>query len=178
MGEKWKQWQILFSDSDCSHEILRHLLLGRKAKIITVIVEVQSLSHVWLCDPMDCSMTSFPGLPCLLEFVQTRPSSRWCHPTTSFSVVPSSSCSQSFPASGSFPKNQLFASGAWSFGASASASVLPMNIQDCYPLGLTYLNSLLSQGLSSILSSTTVQKHQFFSANLLYGPNLTSVHDY
>ena len=150
----------------------------RKAKIITVIVDVQSLSHVWLCDPMDCSMTGFPGLHYLLEFVQTRPLSRWCHPTTSSSVVPFSSCSQSFPASGSFPKSQLFASGAWSIGASPLASVLPMNIQGWYPLGLTDLNSLLSQGFLSILSSTTVQKHQFFSASLLYGPNLTSVHDY
>ena len=91
-------------------------------------------------DPMDCSMT-FPGLHCLLEFVQTRPLSRWCHPATSSSVVPFSSCSQSFPASGSFPKSQLFASGAWSIGASPSASVLPVNIQGWYPLGLTDLNA-------------------------------------
>ena len=92
------------------------------------------------------------------------PLSRWCHPTISSSVVPFSSCLQSFPASGSFPMSQLFSSGGLSIRVSASASVLPMNIQGWFPLGLTGLISLLSKGLSRIFSNTTVQKHQFFSA--------------
>ena len=75
------------------------------------------------------------------------PSSRWCHPTISFSVVPFSSCLQSFPASGSFPMSQLFTSGGQNIGVSASASVIPMNIQDWFSLGLTGLISLQSKGL-------------------------------
>ena len=89
------------------------------------------------------------------------PSSRWCHPPISSSVVPFSSCPQSFPASGSFPMSQLFASGGQSTGVSASTSVLPMNIQDWFRLGWTGWISLQSKGLSRVLSSnTTVQKHQ------------------
>ena len=94
------------------------------------------------------------------------PSSQWCHPTVSSSVVPFSSCPQSFPASGSFQMSQLFTSGGQSIGVSASASVLPMNIQNWFPLGLTSLISLQSKGLSRIFSNTTVQKHQFFGAQL------------
>ena len=91
------------------------------------------------------------------------PLSQWYHPTISSSVVPFSSHLQAFPASGSFPMSQFFASGGQSIGVSASASVLPMNIQDWFPLGLTDWISLLSKGLSRVFSSTTVQKHQFFS---------------
>ena len=87
------------------------------------------------------------------------PLSRWCHPTISSSVVPFSSCLQSFPASGSFLMSQFFAPGGQSIGASASASVLPMNIQD-------WLISLLSEGLSRVFFNTSVQKHQFFSTQL------------
>ena len=94
------------------------------------------------------------------------PLSRWCHPTISSSVVPFSSCLQSFPASGSFPMSQLFASGSQSTGVSASASVLPMNTQDWAPLGWTGLISLQSKGLSRVFSNTTVQKHRFFGAQL------------
>ena len=93
------------------------------------------------------------------------PLSQWCHPTISSSVIPSSSCLQSFPAAGSFPMSH-FASGGQSIGVSASASVLPMNIQDWFPLGWTVLISLQSQGLSRVFSNTTVQKHQFFGAQL------------
>ena len=92
------------------------------------------------------------------------PSSRWCHPTISSSVVPFSSCLQSFPASGSFPRSQFFTSGSQSIGASASASVLPVNIQDWFPLGWTGWISLQSKGLSRVFSNTTVQKYQFFNA--------------
>ena len=89
------------------------------------------------------------------------PSSQWCHLTISSSVIPFSSCLQSFPASGSFPVSQFFTSGSRSIGASASISVLPMNSQDWFPLGLTGLISLQSKGLSRIFFNTTVQKHQF-----------------
>ena len=90
--------------------------------------------------------------------------SQWCHPNISSSVITFSSYLQSFPASGSFL--MLFASGGQSIGASASASILPMNIQDWFPLGLTDLISLQSKGLSRVFANTTVQKHQFFSAQL------------
>ena len=92
------------------------------------------------------------------------PLSRWCHPTISSSVALFSSCPQSFPASGCFSMSNFFISGGQSIEASASASVLPMNIQGWFLLGLTGLICLLSKGLSRVLSSSTVQKHQFFSA--------------
>ena len=94
------------------------------------------------------------------------PLSGWWHPTISSSVVPFSSCLQSFPASGSFPMTQLFASYGQSTGVSATASVLPMNIQDWFPLGWTGWISLQSKGPSRVFSNTTVQKHQFFSTQL------------
>ena len=94
------------------------------------------------------------------------PSSQWCHPTISSSVVPFSSWLQSFPASESFQMRQFFASGDPSIGVSSSTSVLPMNIQDWFPLGWTGWISLQSKGLSRVFSNTTVQKHQFFSAQL------------
>ena len=101
-------------------------------------------------------------------------SSWWCHPTISSSVVPFSSCLQSFPASGSFPMSQFFTSGGQSIGA--SVSVLPMNTQDWFPLGLTALISLQSKGLSRVFSKTTVQKHH--SSELNFIVQLTSIHDY
>ena len=96
------------------------------------------------------------------------PSNWWCHPTISSSVVPLSSCIQSFPASGSFQMSQFFTSDSQSIGTSASASVLPMNIQDWFPLGLTGLISLQPKGLSRVFSNTTVQKHQFFGIQLSF----------
>ena len=90
----------------------------------------------------------------------------WCHPTISSSVIPFSSCLQSFPESGSFPMSQCFASGGQKIGVSSSASVLPINIQDWFPLGLTGWVSLQSKGLSRVFSNTTVQKHLFFGAQL------------
>ena len=104
------------------------------------------------------------------------PLSWWCHPTISSSVVPFS-CLQSFPASGSFQMSRFFTSGGQSIGVSASASALPMNIQDWSPLGWTGWISLQSKGLSRVFSNTTVQKHQFFGTQL-YSPALTSIHDY
>ena len=94
------------------------------------------------------------------------PLSRWCHPTISSSVVPFSSCLQSFPASGSFPRSHFFASGGQSIRVSASVSVLPMNIQDWFSFRRTGLISFQSKGLSRVFSNTTTQKHQFFGAHL------------
>ena len=125
-----------------------------------------------LCDlMMDHSM---PGLPVhhqLPVYPNSCPLSRWCHPTISSSVVPFSSSLQSFPASESFQMSQLFPSGSQSIGVSASTSVLPMNTQDWSPLGWTGWSSLKSKGLSRVFSNTTVQKHQFFSAQLSFKSN-------
>ena len=100
------------------------------------------------------------------------PLSWWCHTTTSSSVIPFSSCLQSFSASGSFHMSQFFASGGQSIGASASTSVLPMNIQDWFPLGWSNWISFQSKGLLRVFSNSTVQKHEFFGAQLLYGPTV------
>ena len=94
------------------------------------------------------------------------PSSRWCDPTISSSVVPFSSGPQSYPASESFQMSQLFTSGGQSIGVSGSTSVLPVNTQDWSPLEWTGWISLQSKGLSRVFSNTTVQKHQFFKAQL------------
>ena len=125
---------------------------------------VQSLSHVWLFATLQTA-----ACQASLSFTITRacshscPLIRWSHPTISSSVVPFSSCLQTFPATGSFPMSWLFAPGGRSIGASVLASVLPVNIQGWFPLGLTDLISLLPKGLSGVFSNTTVQKHQFFS---------------
>ena len=124
-------------------------------------VRSDSFQSYWLqYAPLPCSS------PTPRVHSDSCPLSRWCHPTSSSSVVPFSSCPQSFPASESFPLSQFFASDGQSMGVSASASVLPMNIQDWFPFGWTGLISLQSKGLSRIFSNTTVQKHQFFGAQL------------
>ena len=119
-----------------------------------------------------------PPCPSPTPGVYSCPSSQWCHPAISSSVIPFSSRLQSFPASGSFQMSQLFTSGGQSIGVSASASVLPMNIQDWSPLGWIGGISLLSTGLSRVFSNTTVQKYQFFCSQPLYSPTLTSIHDH
>ena len=120
--------------------------------------------------------------PCLSPaprvYPNSCPSNQWCHRTISSSVIPFSSCPQSFPASGSFQMNQLFTSGGQSIGVSASTSVLPMNTQDRPPLGWTGWISLQSKGLSRVFSNTTVQKHQFFGAQLSSHSNFQPIHDY
>ena len=134
-------------------------------------------SSLTLCDPMDYSMSGFLVLHYLLSLLKFMVvESVMPHPTLSSSVVPFSFCPQYLLASGAFPMSRLFASGGQSIGA--SGSVFPMNIQGCFPLGLTGLISLLFKGLSRVFSSTTVWKHQFFVSQLLYGSALTSVHDY
>ena len=104
------------------------------------------------------------------------PLSQWCHPTIKFSVILVSSCLQSIPASGSFLMSQFFALGGQNIGVSASASVLPMNIQDWSPSEWAGWISLQFKGLSRVFYNTTVQKHQFFSLIFLYSPTLTSIH--
>ena len=102
----------------------------------------------------------------------------WCHPTISSSVIPFSSCPSIFPRIRVFSKTEFFPSGGQSIGASASASVLPMNIQGWFCWGLTGLISLQSKGLSRVFSSTRIQKHQYLGPSLLYGPTLTSICDF
>ena len=142
------------------------------------ISSVQSLSCVQLfatpwTAACQASLSPTPGV-----YSNSCPLSQWCHPIISSSVITFSSFLQSFPASGSFPKSQFFTSGGQSIGVSASTSVFPMNIQDWFLLGRTSWISLLSKGLSRVSSNMIVQKHQFFGAQLLYSPTLTSIHDY
>ena len=126
-----------------------------------------SHSHVWLfATPWTTAHQALHPSPTPRVHPKSCPLSRWSHPTISSSVIPFSSCLQSFPASGSLPVSQLFTSGGQSIGASASVSVLPMSIQDWSTLGWTGLISLQSKGLTRVFSNTTVQKHQFFSAQL------------
>ena len=108
----------------------------------------------------------------------SRPSSQWCHPAISSSVVPFSSCPQSLPASKSFPMTQLFAWGGQSTGVSALASFLPKKSQGWSPSEWTGWISLQSKGVSRVFSNTTVQKHQFFDAQPCHSPALTSIHDH
>ena len=128
---------------------------------------VQLLRHVWLfvipwtaAHQASLSGTNSWSLPKPMSIESV------IHPTISFSVIPFSSCHQSFPASGSFQMSQFFASDGQSIGALASTSVLPMKIQDWFPLGWTGWISLQSKGLSRVFSNTTVQKHQFFCTQL------------
>ena len=123
-------------------------------------------SYLTLCDPMDCSKPGFPVLHHLPEFAQTHIHRVGDAIQPSRPVVPFSSCLQSFPASGAFPVSQFFTSGGWGIGVSASASVLPMNIQGWFPLGWTDLISLLSKGLSRVFSNTTVQNNKSGGQNI------------
>ena len=139
---------------------------------------IQSLSCVHSLQPHELQHTRPPcPSPTPRVHLNPCPLSRWCHPSISSSVIPFSSCPQSFPASGSFQMSQLFASGSQSTGVSASTSVLPMNTQDWSPSEWTGWISLQSKGLSRVISNITVKKHQFFGAQP-YGPTLTSIHDY
>ena len=144
---------------------------------MSFVIFVQSLSHVWLCDPMDYSMSGFLVLHYLPEFAETH--GVWVSDATQSShllLSPFSFCPHYFPASGAFPMSWLFTSSGQSIGA--SGSVFPMNIQGCFSLGLTGLIPLLSKGLSRVFSSATVLKHHFFGSQFLYGSSLASVHDY
>ena len=127
-----------------------------------------------VCHPMDWSMQGFPVLHCLPEFAQINVHSVRDSIQPSYPVIPSTSCPESFPSSGSFPRNRLFASGGQSICVSASASVLTMNIQSWFHLGLTGLISLLSKGLSRLFSSTTYESVNSLALNHFYGPTVIS----
>ena len=135
-----------------------YLTLITHTKMSFSFSSVQSLSHVWLfatprtaAHQASLSITNSWSL-----FKNSYLSSQWCHPTISSSVGPFSSCLQSFPAPGSFPMSRFFASGGQRIGVSASASVLPLNMQDWFPLGWTGWISLQSKGLSRVFSNITV----------------------
>ena len=145
----------------------------------SIFSSVQSLSHV---RPLPSHEMKNARAPCPSPPPAVHPnpcsSSQWCHPTISSSVIPFSSCLQSFSASRSFPMSQFFTSGGQTIGASASASILPMNNQDWFLLGWTGLISPLSKGLSRVFSYMKVQSISSSMLSFLYGPTLTSIHDY
>ena len=129
--------------------------------IFSSISSVQLISCIWLfLTPWTAAHQA--SLFISRVYPNSCPLSQWCHPTISSSVVPFSSCFQSFPALGAFPTSQFFVSGGQSIGVSASASVFPMNIQGWFPLGLTNLISFLSKGPLRVFSNIAVQKHQLF----------------
>ena len=139
---------------------------------------VQSLSHVRLfATPWNAAHQVSPSITNSWSLPNSCPLSWWCHPTISSFVVPFCSCLQSFPASGSFQMSQFFTSGGQSVGILASTSVLPMNIQDWFPLWWTGWISLQSKALSRVFSNTTVKTINSSVLSFLYGPTLTSIHD-
>ena len=152
-------------NSCCKKEGDSHaLLLLLSCSVVSGFLRPHGLQHARLPCP-----SSTPG-----ACSNSGPLSQWCHPTISSSVVPFSSCPHSFPASGSFQMSQFFPSDGQSIRVSASASVLPMSIQDWFPLRWTGWISLQSSGLLRVFSNTTVQKHQFFSAQVSSQSNSNS----
>ena len=171
-------WSLKFSEGRDNVSLILHLYVKHLTVCVVYRPVVQSLSCVQLCNPMDWSTPSFPVLHYLLEFPQTHV--HW----VSDAIQPSHPLLASFllpliSASIRIVSSEWALCIRWpNIGASASASVLPVNIQGWFPLGLTGLNSLLSKGLTTVFSSTTVWKHLFLVDSLLYGPTLTSAHDY
>ena len=158
---------MLMSDV-CSHGFICHL-----HPFCCSVAKSCSVLH----NPMDCSTPGFsvPHISqSLLKFTQLN---QWCHPTISSSVIPFSSCLQSFSASGSFQMSQFIPSGGQSIGDSASASVLSMNIQDWFPLGWTGWVSLLSKDSQESSPTPQCENISSLALSLLYGPTLTSIHD-
>ena len=175
-------WTLVMQDNDedlgeCISHAFNNFFFSFK-RVVSYWYSIDKLTDHTFSHQFSCSVISdylwphglqHARLPCPSPipkaYSNSCPLSQWCHPTILSSVIPFSSCLQSFPASGSFPMSQLFASGGQSIGVSALASVLPMNIQDWFPLGLTGLISLKSKGFSRVFN-TTVQKNQFFSSQL------------
>ena len=162
--EAWTSLWVLYCDWKSPFGLKTPGLASRMGQFKSL----QLLSRVWLsvtpwvtARQTSLSLTKNPRV-----YPDSCPLSLWGHQTTSSSVILFSSCLQSFPASESSPVSQFFTSGGQSIGVSASASVLPMYIQDWFPLGLTSLISLQSRGLSRVFSKTAVQKHQFFGVQL------------
>ena len=158
----WNTNGIEFIHKTVQHNI-RHL--PRCSQFSSVQFSCSVVSESFWPHGMQHTRLSCPS-PTLRTYLNSCLSSQWSHPTISSSVFPFSSCLQSFPASGSFQMSCFFASGGQTIGVSASASVLPMNIQGWFPLGLTRWISLQYTGVSRVFSNTTVHKHQFFSVQL------------
>ena len=156
----------------CTKCVGQLIVIFHLASVLPMTLEVQFSSVAQSCLTLQPHGLQHPRLPCPSPtsgaYSNSCASSRWCHPTISSSVVPFSSCPQSFPASGSFQMNQFFALGGQSIGVSASASVLPMNIQHWFPLGWTGWIPVQSKGPSRVFSNTTLQKHQFLVAQLSF----------
>ena len=171
--KKAEGWRIEAFELRCWRRLLRVPSTARRSNQ-SILKKISPESIQSSCLVMSDSLQSHGLQPARLPCPSPTPRacsnscpwSQWCHPTISSSVISFSSFLQSFPASGSFQISQLFTSGGQSIGVSASASVLPMNIQDCFPLGWTGLISLQSKGLSRVFSNTTVQKHQLFGTQL------------
>ena len=175
-GKKWRGTKEPL-DEGWRGEWKSGLKLGiQKPKIMAcypvISWQVRSVqcSHSVMSNSLQTPGLQHDSLPCPSPThevcLNSCPSCQWCHPTISSSVIPFSSCLKFFPASGSFPVGQLFTPGGQSIGVSASASVLPMNTQDRFPLGWTCWIFLQSKGLSRVFSNTTVQKHQFFGTQV------------
>ena len=180
-------------------EICHHNELQKLLQMFNIQFSIQ-FSALWIQDMLKFYLSSFQfsrsimsdplwphksqhtRLPCPSPTPRVHsnscPSSWWCHPAISSSIISFSSCSQSLPVSGSLPMSQIFAWGGQNIGVSASASVIPMNTQDWSPLGLPGWISLQSKGLSSVFSNTTVQKHQCFRAELSSQSNSHITHDH
>ena len=158
--------QVRWSASPISWRIFHSLLWSTQWKAFSSV----QFSHSVVSYSLWPNETQHARPPCPSPtpgaYSNSWPLSRWCHPTISFSVIPFSSCPQSFPTSGSFQISQLFTSGSQNIGVSASTSVLPMNAQEWFPLGWTGWISWQSQGLSRVFFNTTAQMHQFFGTQL------------
>ena len=154
----------------CSEQCIEYATICIQIKYIHIIIIFSSVqfNRSVVSDSLRPHGLQHARPPCISPtlgvYPNSSPLSQWCHQNILSSVIPFSSCLQSFPASGSFQMSQFFTSSGQSIGVSASASVLPMNIHDWFPLGWTGRISLQSKGLSRVFSNTTVQKHQFFSA--------------
>ena len=171
----WRPKTIRTSFATVSSKLKSHF--EKSSERVTYHFSSVNQSCPTLCNPTQCSTPGFPVHHLLLELAQTH--IQWCHPTISSSVIPFSSCLQSFLSSGSFQMSQSFTWGGQSIGVLALASVPPMNIEDWFSLGLTALFSLQSKELSRVFPNTTVQNHQLFGTQLFYySPSLTSIHDY
>ena len=152
-----------------------HVLHTLHIALMLITLQSVQFSHSVVSDSLRPHELQHTRPPCPSPtprvYSNSCPSSWWCHPAISSSVVPFSSCPQSVPGSGFFPMSQLFTWGGQSTGVSALASVLPVNTQDWSPLGWTSWICLQSKGLSRVFSNTTVQKHQFFGAQLSFQSN-------
>ena len=169
-------WRIPWTEEPGGLQSMRLQRVGHDWAPNTFYVGVvQSLSHVQLCNPHVLQLANFPCPPSPGACSNSCLSSWWCHPTTSSSVIPFSSCLQSFLASGCFPVSQFFASAGQSIGASASASVLTVNIQCWFPLGLTGLFSFQSKGLQQSSLASQFKSINSLVLSLLYGPTLIAV---